>query len=522
MNLYPLPREPGALGVQGGEAPCPSAGSMHAASRDRSERCEILSRIIALPLYVRMTYNAWMRGLDGILRPKNIFALIAVIFGLLMVALMPPFHAPDEWNHFFRAYQVSEGHVFATKGQDGRVGGYMPQGLLVTAASVFFNIPYSPDNMPALDAALKGGGTSESDLNPFGAQKKALRMTLTLSLFDIRLEPQRRVFIAFANTGRFAPVAYLPQAIGIGIGRALGMPPVGLMYMARLFNLALWIALVWFALGLLPSTVLYVLALMPVAIYQAASVSADAVANGAAFVLVAAVLSPRGRLWIIGVMAAVLAVTKFYVFLPAIYGMRAIVEPEHRRRHVITALALVAGALLVAGAWLMLTRDMITPLRAGIDPGGQLKFMLGDIAGFIGIAARTFQAQWGTYATEFVAQMGHVEIPVPGALSVMLWAVALLAAASEGIRINGIGRALAAGVSVASVATFALLSYITWTPVGEAVVQGIQGRYFIPLGPVAALMLAGLCDKFNLRPALMAGSGLGLTASLWLMASAYY
>ncbi len=43
------------------------------------------------------------------LKPEAVFLYFALVFGCSVLVIMPPFQAPDEEHHFFRAYQVSEG-----------------------------------------------------------------------------------------------------------------------------------------------------------------------------------------------------------------------------------------------------------------------------------------------------------------------------------------------------------------------------------------------------------------------------
>src|SRR5262245_49371142 len=42
------------------------------------------------------------------LTPENAFALMALPFGLMFLLLTPPFQVPDEAQHFYRAFHLSE------------------------------------------------------------------------------------------------------------------------------------------------------------------------------------------------------------------------------------------------------------------------------------------------------------------------------------------------------------------------------------------------------------------------------
>ena len=43
----------------------------------------------------------------------------SILFAFVYVLLVPPFQSPDEPNHFFRAWQISEGHIFPEKQEMG-------------------------------------------------------------------------------------------------------------------------------------------------------------------------------------------------------------------------------------------------------------------------------------------------------------------------------------------------------------------------------------------------------------------
>ena len=59
---------------------------------------------------------------------EKIFVLLAILFGILYVFILPPFQSVDEGMHFFRTYQISEGHLTAKK-IDGKVGDEIPSSL---------------------------------------------------------------------------------------------------------------------------------------------------------------------------------------------------------------------------------------------------------------------------------------------------------------------------------------------------------------------------------------------------------
>jgi len=47
------------------------------------------------------------------------------------------------------------------------------------------------------------------------------------------LNPGERILISFANTAHYSPVCYLPQSMGIMLGRLLGATPLEMLYLGR-------------------------------------------------------------------------------------------------------------------------------------------------------------------------------------------------------------------------------------------------------------------------------------------------
>ena len=47
--------------------------------------------------------------------PAKFFVYCALIFGIILVVLIPPFQSPDEDSHFKKAYCVSNGKLYPTE-----------------------------------------------------------------------------------------------------------------------------------------------------------------------------------------------------------------------------------------------------------------------------------------------------------------------------------------------------------------------------------------------------------------------
>ncbi|MGD0783359.1 MAG: DUF2142 domain-containing protein, partial [Candidatus Aminicenantales bacterium] len=160
-------------------------------------------------------------------RTRRAFAALAPLFGLLYVFATPPFQSPDEPQHFYRAYQVSELGVIGRKtaGEAApRAGGLLPRSLKRVADLALDDVPHNIGRY--VDPA---------------AVKAALAVPLA---------PGDREFLEFPTDVLYSPIPYAPQAAAIALGRLFQAPPLVLLYLARVFNLAVWILLVGAALRL--------------------------------------------------------------------------------------------------------------------------------------------------------------------------------------------------------------------------------------------------------------------------------
>ena len=191
-------------------------------------------------------------------QPQRVFVVAGFVFGTLMALIVPPFQAPDEPHHFFRAYQISEGQ-WVPNWRDNIGQGDLPASLAQIC-------------------------------KPFSAVRYNTETTSLSSILDalrIPLKPSVRENYVLA-TAHYSPIGYLPQAVGIGIGRArlaaagsdvprkidqpVDMDRFGILGPAGHAEIG---------------RPLLLLMLMPMSLFMAASVSADAMINALAFLLVA-------------------------------------------------------------------------------------------------------------------------------------------------------------------------------------------------------------------------------------------
>lgn len=413
-------------------------------------------------------------------RPERAFAVLAAAFGLAFAIATPPLQAPDEGRHLMRAYMISRGQVLAD---------YYPGAALVGVAAA---------QLPVSITGMEGRLAPELAFHPDARQDPA-RIHAELAR---TLEPERTEWHVMPSF--YSPLVYLPQAAAIRAARLADAPPLAYVYLGRLANLALYVALGFAALRLAPAHrwTLALLALTPMALFLAASLSADAATNGLALLFLAAVLrecaaAPRpGRVRsaLLCALAGLLGLAKqSYWPLAGLVLMIPTARFGSPRRRALACAGVLLAALLTWGLWLGCLERLDLPVVVeGADPRAQMDFLLESPLRYAGILAATLWDMGLVWAQTYVGVLGHLDTPLPAWLYAAWAPAALGVALFDGGAASPVGRAQRAVLAGVAAATFLLtvtLVYVAWNPVGQSPMRGIQGRYFIPFAPLAFLAL---------------------------------
>ena len=452
-----------------------------------------------------MTRAAWPAG--------RWLLLLGIPFGVAFALVTPPLQTPDELRHLGRAFAVSEGTLAAQTVVDGEPCIEVPRSLL------------------ALPARLGKGLQlhAERRQDPDRIARELARPPA--------LEPRAPQPLP----SLYSPLAYVPQAAGVALARALGLPIVAYVYAGRLANLAAFLALTALALRAAPAhrTTLLLVALLPMTLFLAASLSADAVTNALAFAWLglawrAALPGPPldARAWgALALAGASLGLAKpGYVPLVALVLAVPASRFESRGRRALAVAGWAAAALVPGLLWsAYVARLAPGPLIAGADPAAQLRWIAENPGGFAGVLLGSLAEARRVWMATFVGVLGHADTWLPRWLYTLypLVLVAVgIADGGPGSPLRGAGRRALALAAAASCALGALvLGYVLWNEVGSRWIQGFQGRYFTPAVPLAlAALHAPRARELGGAPrrAALAFAAVALALSLGRLWARYY
>jgi uncharacterized membrane protein len=413
------------------------------------------------------------------------FVFIASFFGVWAVILIPPFQSPDEYNHWYRAYQISEGIWKGIRTNDARLGG---------------EIPISMQQCVSKFKHLK-----------FNYERKTGADTIWQTL-KIPLQAKKTSFIDFTNTAMYAPTAYIPQVIILFVLKKMNAPALLSMYLGRLGMLICWIGMICIALKIMPfrKETLCILALLPASIFINATLNADIVTNGLCFIIIAwsfkiaeekKDLSSYQEI-LFGAIIVIIALNKI-IYTPLLFlrfiHLRAFPNP---RKVVFTVLTtfFLSGAVIVC--WQMqtqplyLTYEQYHPqyvdsqeLLKGVNPSEQFKFVVEHPFHLIKILIPSYLADAGGMMSNYVGKFGWEANFLPRPMLACLFLMILIQILKDFTPLSLHTRLYVAALGAILCIVFAVVMYALWCPVGDGKVWNFQGRYFIPIFPLFLLAL---------------------------------
>ena len=413
------------------------------------------------------------------LRLEHIYLFLALLFGTIMVFSMPPFQVMDEYNHFYKAYGLTQGNIFCIKDERGRPGLYIPE-----------EIKYAPSLMGVQDIAYR----PDIKIIPENIDRTA----------GITVQEDALSFVEhpFCESPFWAS---LPQAIGIGIGKIFHFPLLPLFYIGRFFNLLSAVFLIFLAIRKLPfGKLLFVfVALLPMFMQQISSYSLDAIHYALLFYFTATTLAiayspePFSRKKQLAYLCmSLLALHAKIGFFPLLFLFFLIPKKvfQNTKEYILSTsiLFMTHGVFL----WFLRTIFSIGSYadQGSINRSAQIQFILTNPFEFAYIIFNSINTYFDTYWKNLFGLLGWMDYPLEHihylVLIIFLWFIF-----SNSPKIPQLQwkqrLILIFTFLLASSAVFAIL-YILDDSVGAPLVGFMQGKYLLPLFPLLLLSLYGI------------------------------
>ncbi len=423
-----------------------------------------------------------------------LFLAIATPTGLLLVALTPLGQVPDEIAHAIRADSVRHGQFVARR---------MPT--------------------PEADGATRIGAGFDADYGIYDVMDSTVAATLAKAARVARGEAHWHGSLGWIDLtplAIYAPVFYLPAALAIGVAARLHAEPAGALLAARYVNLGLFLLLGAAALLLARrgQGLMFCVLGLPMTLSLAASLNQDGLLIGTACLGIA--LLTRGGGARDPARLAAMALLALIPMVKPPYGVLALLLLLPLRRDWRSwagGIAAVAVVLLPGALWSVYNQAFVAepmpyapqpagPLWPG-TPGEMFRASIPTVQARVLFADpwRLLTLPWDTLRQDVwlvrqtIGVLGWLSVVLP-AWYYTLWlyagAAGLLADAlrqdRQALALRWMDRALLLLGALVALWVIFDAQYLLWTHIGHPLVEGVQGRYLLPLLPLAGLAVSGL------------------------------
>jgi uncharacterized membrane protein len=419
-------------------------------------------------------------------RPPQIFVALALVFGLALLMVNPPFAVNDEDVHLARVYELASGRLFTR----------------VDALGEYHYVPKDYAELSAEYAEIE-------------APREEPRVELEEVWEQLQDDGPNEQVRVEARAAAYGPVCYASPLFVVWLLRNFDVNVLVHLYAARAASLLEYIWLAWMAILVSAQLqwMFMAIALTPMALTQAAGVSADGTVIGLSllfFAIAAKAIATREELrvwhWLGLGLAAILLTLCKPVYLIAIACLPALFWTRPQQRLWVLAFLVVVPVVAVClyFGWASMRPEYPSAGDVPYDAGRQLAFMAEHPGRALAAAFRTLLWYGDNLLTQSIfvrGRMSHV-IRFSSAVAVVLH-LQLLFGISLGSLVRAFpGSTRARRMSAASFLLCALLIvivvsaaiYVCCTEVGANRTRLLHGRYFLPAVP-PLLVACGLVGR---------------------------
>ena len=423
---------------------------------------------------------------------QQFFVPLALMLGLIFQCLVTVHGVPDESTHLDTAYKYSNQILFVQSSD--------------TPGTI-----YKRECDARLSEMLANGLESNSYYQ------------LLFHTFEQPSDTQL-VQVSYIDGTNLVPgIVYLPAALGISVGRILGLSAMLTFQLGRIFNLLVFILLIRLAIGVTPywKNLFGALGLLPITLQQAASASYDAIINGLVFLFVALCFHCQStqvlhkkQLIPTGVLAIFVAVIKGGVYLPLLFLLilcfhhrSSGMYPARKRKLLLgSVLAFVLLAALALVKFMPVFHDFLTS-AAAVDKENSLY----TIPYVLQHPLHTVYLLWNTLmkcGDDLVRgllggmlswldfQMNWIFI-----ILLLICLLLLINVNDDNKRLSRKAQLVISGSCLLSTLLIMLSMLVGYTKMKWNYIQGLQGRYFLPLAPAIFPLLTTKMLSVNVKQA---------------------
>lgn len=261
--------------------------------------CMYISRVVTIIFIVLATSCMLFYLKDEINKDlEKAYLILATIFGITMMFIIPPFNVPDEGAHFNKSFEYTLNH------KDAKCN--LPESVE--------NFRYKYEHGSYEYDAKLNFKSYFSDLFDSGDYQKISNNTR-----------------GYGNTINLPILAYVPSIITFAVLRIMNASPFVLFFSGRFANLMIMIIICYYSLKNLPrfKNIIFVVALLPIFLHQGMGINQDWLTNAMGIAIIAYIIKIKylydkikiKNILILSVMAVSIAFCKFGYFFVTLLAL---------------------------------------------------------------------------------------------------------------------------------------------------------------------------------------------------------
>ena len=408
------------------------------------------------------------QGAEKRIKKEWLFAGLALVIGVALVFVNAPQVRYDEHAHFWRAYEIASGNIIS------RTTNELPNSVTDLFMREDNSYPNKEINYETIQEKI-GAELNEDEKTPF----------------------------AVGATGSLTPISYIPQVIGVLIGRVLQLSPMIILYLGRLTNLLAYIALVFMAIKIMPSEkwkmIIMMIALFPMSMNLAATVSPDTVILGTTLLAISYAMHLKfetkeityKHIILLGILCMIPTVCKIVYFPLCLLVLLLPHEKFESKTKRILSWVIIFAIVFIP--YLVLNRivslgDYEIAIRTNMTE--QILFTLSSIPRDFITLINTIYVEFSDYFFEMIGGWNTIQI-----LSIVLFIMLLIAMYKteeneKKLTFTKTDKVICWVIFIIEVLGVVAAMYLGWTQAQQTVVEGVQGRYFLPIIPLICILLS--------------------------------
>ena len=291
----------------------------------------------------------------------------------------------------------------------------------------------------------------------------------------------------------YSPLPYVAAALVA----ALPVRPVIVFYGGRIANLLLAVLLTALAMRAAPQygSVFAAAALLPMSLYEFASLSADAATIALAWLFAALLFSPPRRisLVVLAGFASGLCKPAYFLIALLVFAM-----PFRWRQRMAIVAATAAGTLLSFAA---ASRGAYNARRGlPVDAGAQIRCIASDPIHFAHVVLHDVAVNGRFYIEEMIGRFGANELKLSPVVITLEILLLLGVAVTCGAALRARVRITALAIVAMTAGGILLSQYLIWSVVCGDALEGVQGRYFLEILPLFLAAIALPQRRLRMNP----------------------